>query len=977
MPRAAPALAEREHDLASLVAALAHPPAIAVVDGEAGIGKSYLVRQALDDGALADRRRLFGSARPTLASCPLGPVIEALSTAKRPPVRRLSPLAGVLRAVLPDLADILPPAPPPLQDHQQDRHRLVRATAELLSGLGPTVLVLEDLQWADETTIELLRMIGAAPAAELSIAITCRSPADLPISGTTIARVHLPPLSPQAAGRLAGVVLGDSETVMPRELADLLYERSGGVPLVVREDALLLRQCGLLRPVNGKWTLGPCGEATEPDLSAAVPPAIGAEILARVRGLGADGGAALEAVAALAGPAEPELVARVAAMSAERTSVALGDAICCGLLRDHDPDGTTVRFRHELARLAIYQAMPGHRRHGLHAIAARELGAAGDGAMTVRAMEHHRLAGDIPGWAASAEAAAEDAAAEGSFDAAHDYLRDILEAGAVAKERRAEVTIKLGWTALGDADRARAAAVLLDKARADGTVSTAQRSELRLLRVWSSLEHAGAGQEMDALVGEVRAAIGDLARRPDLQAIALAVLATPNRLPERDVRVQAAWLEEARAALARTADPLAHAVVETAAAHMLLTTGSPEGWDAVEALTPHCDRPDVNRQIIRGLLDLADAAVHLGHYSRGMELIEQGRRLAAGARSHTYDSRLRATALRVRWTMGGLEAEDRASVLSDDPRTQVRLLWAQMRAGQGRTDTARHTLRVVAEEACETGDLAIAAHAVAEFNRVALNAAHRRLGHTYARQVLDALERKRILPWAAPLLPFVPLDLVRAALPGYRAALEGLDAPLAHAALGFAEARLSEQDGDPEQASAGYRRARHAYAALPDVRLMAHASASEVRCQIFAGQEPDIDLLRHAWSTFTGLDAAWDADRLKQLMQAAGMPVPPRRGRPGYGNQLSPRERGVAALAASGHTNRDIAAKLYLSDRTVKYHLANAMRKLEVTSRRRLRDVLEPEISTVGPAEAPVDHTCRCVQCGRAINPSLLDRARD
>ncbi len=971
MPRESPALAERERDLTSLVAALAHPPAIAVVDGEAGIGKSHLVREALADRALADRRWLFGSARPTLASCPLGPVIEALATAKWPPVRRLSPLVGVLRAVLPDLADILPPAPPPLQNPQLVRHRLVRATAELLSGLGPTILVLEDLQWADETTVELLRMIVAAPAAELSIAITCRSPAALPISGATIARVHLPPLSPQAAGRLAGVVLGEPETVMPRELADRLHERSGGVPLVVREDALLLRQRGLLRQVNGKWALG---EVAEPDLSAAVPPAVGAEILARVRGLGADGATVLEAAALLAGPAEPELVARVAALSAERTSVALGDAIRCGLLRDDGPDA--VRFQHELARLAIYQAMPGHLRRRLHAAAARELGAAGDGAMTVRAIGHHRLAGDIPGWAASAEAAAEDAAAGGSFDAAHDYLRDILLAGAVANERRAAIAIKLGWVALGDADKAKAVAALLDEVRADDTVPAAQRSELRLLRVWSSLEHAGAGRETDAMAAEVHAAIGDLA--PRLQAIALAVLATPSRLPERDVRAQAALVDEARTALARTADPMAHAVVEIAAAHLLLATGNPAGWAAAEALTAHPDRPDVDRQTIRGLLDLAEATMHLGHHSRAMELVEQGRRLAACARSRTYDSRLRATALRVRWTMGDLEAEDRVSVLSDDPRVQARLLWAQMRTEQGRTDTARRTLRAVAEEARETGDLAVAAQAVAEINRVALNAAHRRVGHTYARQILDALERKQNLVWAAPLLPFVPLDLVRTVLPGYRAALEGLDAPLARAALGFAEARLSEQDGDPERASAGYRRARNAYAALPDVRLMAHACAAEVRCQILAGQEPDIDLLRHAWSTFTGLDAAWDADRLKRLMQAAGMPVPHRRGRPGYGNQLSPREREVADLAASGHTNRDIAAKLYLSDRTVKYHLGNAMRKLEVTSRRRLRDVLEPGISVAaGPAQAPVDHTCRCVECGRAINPSLLDRSYD
>jgi predicted ATPase len=129
-----------------------------MVEGEPGIGKSRLVRQALADPALAGRQHLIGCARPTLTPCPLGPVIEALATATGPPRGRLSPLCGALRAVLPDLADLLPPTPPPVPDPPLARHRLVRATADLLSKLGPATLVLENLQWADEATAELLQL---------------------------------------------------------------------------------------------------------------------------------------------------------------------------------------------------------------------------------------------------------------------------------------------------------------------------------------------------------------------------------------------------------------------------------------------------------------------------------------------------------------------------------------------------------------------------------------------------------------------------------------------------------------------------------------------------------------------------------------------------------------------------------------------------------------------------------------------------
>ncbi len=974
MPPADPALVERDGDLALLVKALAHPPAAVVVEGEPGIGKTRLVREALADRALANRRLLLGTARPTLASCPLGPVIEALATVNRPPEQRLSALSGVLRTVLPDLAGILPPAPPPLADRQLARHRLVRATAELFSKLGSTILVLEDLQWADEATIELLRMISARPPPELSVVVTCRSSAGLPYPGSITAHVRLSPLSASAAGRLARAVLGDPETDVPRDLADMLHRRNGGVPFVVREDVRLLRHRGLLRPVKGEWVLGSAGEATEADLSALVPPAVGAETIARARGLGVAGSAALEAAAVLAESAEPELVARIAGMDAEQTSVVLGDAIRCGLLCDHGADSTTVRFRHELARLAIYHAIPGHRRRRLHAIVAQELSGTGRSTMVVRAVEHYKRAGDIRGWATAAEAAADIATAEGSFEAAHAYLRDILQAGAVAGERRAEVAIKLGWAALGGVDRTGTTAALLAAAEKSDTASPAQQAEIRLLRVWSSLESAGARRRADVAVDEMCAAVGDLTVRPDLHAIALAILAVPTRLPDRDVPTQMEYLSQARAALARTTDPMAHAVVRISAAHLLLATGSPEGRAAADALPTDGDRPDVDRQIIRGLLDLADAALHLGHYSHSLELVDRARRLADDARSNMYDPQLRVTSLRVRWATGDAGVEDQVSGLADDAhvhgRLDCRLLSAQIHAGRGRLEAARRMLRVVAEDACGIGELAVAAHAVAEFNRVALAKAHRHLGHALARRVLDALARKQIWVWAAPLLPFAPLDLVRAVLPQYRGALAGRDAPLARAALSFAEARVSERDGDAGRASARYRRARHGYAALPDPRLVAHACAAEVRSQISAGQVPEADLLRHAWSTFTGLGAVWDANRLKPLMRAAGLPVPHRRGRPGYGNQLSPREREIAGLAAAGHTNRDIAASLYLSDRTVKYHLANAMRKLEVRSRRQLRDALEPGGSAGGPARAPWDHTCRCMWCGRELNPS-------
>ncbi|NBH08678.1 helix-turn-helix transcriptional regulator, partial [Amycolatopsis sp. SID8362] len=67
--------------------------------------------------------------------------------------------------------------------------------------------------------------------------------------------------------------------------------------------------------------------------------------------------------------------------------------------------------------------------------------------------------------------------------------------------------------------------------------------------------------------------------------------------------------------------------------------------------------------------------------------------------------------------------------------------------------------------------------------------------------------------------------------------------------------------------------------------------------------------------------------------RSTGATAPSRRGRRGYGDELSPRERDVARLLTDGHTNREIAEVLFLSRRTVEQHVANVLRKLKVRSR--------------------------------------------
>ncbi|MYR61770.1 LuxR family transcriptional regulator, partial [Streptomyces sp. SID625] len=93
------------------------------------------------------------------------------------------------------------------------------------------------------------------------------------------------------------------------------------------------------------------------------------------------------------------------------------------------------------------------------------------------------------------------------------------------------------------------------------------------------------------------------------------------------------------------------------------------------------------------------------------------------------------------------------------------------------------------------------------------------------------------------------------------------------------------------------------------------------------------DRLRDVVDVYRELGARWDVARCQRLLRRHDIVSTHRRGRLGYGDQLSPREHEVARLVVQGRSNRDIAESLVLSVRTVEHHVARVMRKLNVGSR--------------------------------------------
>ncbi len=165
---------------------------------------------ARDDGQ--QRRSMVAACPPFRRPCTLSPMVDAIRQATASPGQLgLSGLAGALRPLFPEWSADLPPAPEPAEDATAARHRLFRALDELLACLGVTVLVVEDVHWADEATLEFLLFLGSQQAPRRSLVLTYR-PEDVPGDSLLL---RLSSRMPGGAGglRLALQPLGVAETL--------------------------------------------------------------------------------------------------------------------------------------------------------------------------------------------------------------------------------------------------------------------------------------------------------------------------------------------------------------------------------------------------------------------------------------------------------------------------------------------------------------------------------------------------------------------------------------------------------------------------------------------------------------------------------------------------------------------------------------------------------------------------------------------
>ncbi|KAB8189233.1 AAA family ATPase [Nonomuraea phyllanthi] len=933
-----PRVVGRDPELERLRRALANPSPLVLVEGEAGIGKTRLVQEAV-----GGRERLLVAVCPPFQdAATLGPVVDAVrQTGVAVAGLGLSGLAGALRPLFPDWADDLPDPVEPLPDATATQHRLLRALAELLDRLDVGLLVVEDAHWADEATLELLLLLTARRPPGAGVLVTYRPEevADGSLlrrlssrvrGGSGHLRLALGPLDVADTAALVSSML-DGEHVSDA-FARFLHTQTDGLPLALEESVRLLRDRADIVRVDGEWVRRSLDEI-------AVPLTIRDAVLERVGRLAAPARTVLRAAAVLAEPAEESMLRAVADLPEERARAGIVDAIAGGLLVE-DERGR-LAFAHVLAARATYDAVPGPIRRMLHGRAGRALEAAGRPSAS-RLARHFRQTGDTDRWRGYAEQAADLALDVGDDAAAAGHLLDLLESDlpADALTRVADKMPTLAST--GYLHRSGLVEVL--RSVLDRTSSRRRRAEIRA-QLGASLIRRG---EHEAAVAELERAVPDLGHDPVRQAHAMTGLGMPYST-NWPATVHRRWLDRAAAVVARSSLPRREVLdLQVNWATGLLTLGDPEGWAVAAGLPDTADAPGEAAPLAKAALNMGNGAMRWGRYGEAREHLARGVRLAEQRGYVRLRDMIAVTCAHLDWFTGrwdGLaERVVRLAELDGEPeiRLDAQTVAGLLDVARGDPSSARERLRWVLEESGRRGLAQVPLEPAAALARLCLAEGDPDGALSLTDAPLRLIAAKGTWLWATELVPARVAALLAAGRPaeagdvvaGYERGLRDCPAASAHASLADCRARLAEANDGPAAAADAYAVAAAAWDALPRPYAALLVRERQASCLLAAGRrDAGLELLTGVLRGHSRLGATGDAERVAEQLHGHGVRRAWRGGRRGYGSELSPREREVVRLLVTGLGNKEIAQALSRSPKTVAAQINSAMRKLGVSSR--------------------------------------------
>lgn len=376
-PRNLAPLVDREVELSTLLDLWRHAESgrgqALLLRGEAGIGKSRLALLLREGLREVSKTLVVIHCSYDDATSPLRPVVEYLEREigfepADPSGRRIALIETYLahaRVDQPDavelLAEILVPDALRQADAPPEERR--RRAMELLCSLllrddPPRLLIVEDVHWADPSTVELLGIVAERLAARHVLAVlTTRPEFDVPWPGLDhVTSIDLPSLGAEHAAELAASVAGAH---LPREGQALILARSGGVPLFVEELTRMVLDSGLVAIEEGSARMR--GRIIE----ESVPGTVYDLLIARLGRLGTEAGVAQ--LASVLGNEFTTTFLRAVAPEERDLDRKLDRLVTLGVMeRSVEEREETFRFSHALVRDAAYGLLLRKRRRELH-----------------------------------------------------------------------------------------------------------------------------------------------------------------------------------------------------------------------------------------------------------------------------------------------------------------------------------------------------------------------------------------------------------------------------------------------------------------------------------------------------------------------------------------------------------------------------------------------------------------------------------
>lgn len=849
-----PKLLEREQYLARLNDLLREAAQGAgqcvLIGGEAGIGKTTLIEHFAEERR-AEARFFWGQCEALFTPRPLGPLYD------------MAPL-------LHGMVDIL-------GDREANRATIFSGFLSALQATtSPTVVIIEDVHWADEATLDMVKYLARrVQQSSILLIVTYRDDeigpdhplwfvfGDLPSKATT--RMRIPTLSERAVTQLAAEAQHSTSN---------LYAVTGGNPFFVTEVL------------------------TSADVD--IPETVRAAVLARVSRLSSTGRTVLELASVVPTRAELWLIEAVPGLS----SSAIDECLQTGVLRlEHD----VLAFQHELSRQAVVSAIPKQRLKQLHGQVVRAMMEHGLEPSQIARLVHHATGAEESALVLEfAPEAARQAAAHGAHrEAASHYESALLYAASLPPLQRAELLEGRAYECyltnqFEDALKARAEA--LNVWQETGDTDKVGQSQRWLSRLnWFLGNKPAADRYARAAI----ATLQDLPRGREL-ALAYSNLAQLCML-EEDLDGTYEWgsLAIELAGALHDDEVLCHALNNVGTADQM--AGRDDGRHKLKESLRIALKHDFEEHAARAYTNLASRAVSCREYPEAMQILDEGITYCA---DHDLDSwRLYMIGWRARahldlgdWAAAADDAQLVLGVYRASPvvriSAMVALATVRLRRGDPGSAALLDEARDLALQTGEVQRIAPVATARAEkawlANDLETCLDEVRVGFDHPNNRRNSFEFGQLCFWM------------------------------------WKTGALSEApDGLPEpykaQLAGDWRHAASLWGRLGCLYEQALALADGDR----VAQNEALQIFR-ALGAHAAIDHLTDQRHVEGAQRIPRGPRATTRSNPAG---LTERQMEVLLLIAEGFSNTEIAAKLSASPKTIEHHVSSILAKLGARSR--------------------------------------------